>query len=96
MPKIPSRIRVFVIASMLSFGAVAQYDVTGDGQQDALGDGLIIMRHLFGFSYPVLCEGSITNNTRRNCDRIKGRVISGTDVKGCIVRAGVISCDWRK
>lgn len=38
---------------------VPSYDIDGDGQNDALTDGLLLLRYLFGFRGAVLIAGAV-------------------------------------
>ena len=40
-------------------------DVDGNGDADALTDGLLVIRHLFGFAGPALSNGAVGNGCRR-------------------------------
>jgi hypothetical protein len=42
-------------------------DIDGDGLLDALTDGLLVLRYLFGFTGPVLVDGAISEQCSR-CD----------------------------
>jgi hypothetical protein len=45
-------------------------DVDGNGQPDALTDGLLIIRHLFGLSGPALVIGAIGDGATRTTEQI--------------------------
>ena len=47
---------VFSLSSVSAFGT---FDIDDDGELDALTDGLLILRHLFGFSGSTLTEGAV-------------------------------------
>ena len=47
-----------------------QLDIDGDGQTDALTDGLLILRFLFGLEGEALVNGVISNNATLNNDEI--------------------------
>jgi len=60
-------------------------DIDGDGSVDALSDGLLIIRRLFGFSGNALISGAVTtNSTRANSDQITSflNTIIDTDNNG--------------
>ena len=40
-------------------------DVDGNGERDALTDGLLALRYLFGFTGTTLVEGAVGNNAAR-------------------------------
>jgi hypothetical protein len=44
------------------------FDIDGDQQRDALTDGLMTMRYLFGFSGPALIQGAISSNATRTTE----------------------------
>ena len=46
--------------------SVFSFDIDGDGQQDALTDGLLILRHAFGFSDDTLTEGVVADGATRS------------------------------
>ena len=46
-------------------------DIDGNGRYDALSDGLLTIRYLFGFKGDTLCEGAISSNATRNCPEIE-------------------------
>jgi hypothetical protein len=55
-------------ASYVVFGAVvvpSPIDIDGNGNVDALSDGLLIIRYLFGNRGPALIEGSVANDCNR-------------------------------
>ena len=71
--------RNFCILFLCSMPVMAQYnyDVNGDGKQEALVDGVLITRYLFGTKPPQLCDGIATpsecpaiyeNIKRGNCE----------------------------
>jgi hypothetical protein len=45
--------------------AESELDIDGDGEADALTDGLILIRYLFGFSGDALISGAIGENAER-------------------------------
>ena len=86
-----------LLASLLVvFSSVvySQYDVDGDGQQNALTDGLMITRYLFGFKPPVLCKGAIEPYNNNRCNKIQERIETGTSIKGCTVKDNLVICKF--
>lgn len=63
------RIKVLLLSLMLLFTAMANsafdLDVDDDGNTDALTDGLIILRYMFGLSGDSLVSGVIGNDANR-------------------------------
>jgi DNA-binding beta-propeller fold protein YncE len=53
--------------------AVPAYDLDGDGQLDALTDGLLLLRYLFGFSGAALVTGAVD---LANCTRCTAATIA--------------------
>jgi DNA-binding beta-propeller fold protein YncE len=51
---------------------VPSYDIDGDGQTDALTDGLLLLRYLFGFTGATLVTGAVD---LANCTRCTAAVI---------------------
>ena len=49
-----------------SVRAIDTFDIDGDGTKDALTDGLLVLRHLFGFSGTTLTEGAIAGDASRS------------------------------
>ena len=43
-----------------------RFDVDQDGKVEALVDGLLVLRHLFGFSGATLSEGAVTSSSERS------------------------------
>ena len=62
------------IASYLNAN-LGNLDVDGDGSAEALTDGLLLLRYLFGFDGPTLIEGAVGENAVR---------ASATDIKAYI------------
>ena len=62
------------IASYLNAN-LGDLDVDGDGSAEALTDGLLLLRYLFGFDGPTLIEGAVGENAVRT---------SATDIKAYI------------
>jgi len=53
-------------------------DIDGDGEGNALVDGLLLMRYLFGFSGEPLTQGAIsTRSVRNNYEQIKAFIETG-------------------
>lgn len=46
-------------------------DVDGNGDCDALTDGMLIIRYMFGFRGSTLCDGAIAPDATRNCEEIE-------------------------
>ena len=46
-------------------GTTASVDIDGDGNADALTDGLLIIRYLFGLTGDALISGAVANNATR-------------------------------
>ena len=46
-------------------------DVDEDGQDDALTDGILFIRYLFGFRDNTLCDGAVTPGAARTCREIE-------------------------
>ena len=60
---------VFIALALLSGSsvrAIDTFDIDGDGTKDALTDGLLVLRHLFGFSGTTLTEGAIAGDATRS------------------------------
>jgi len=49
-----------------SVRAIDTFDIDGDGTKDPLTDGLLVLRHLFGFSGTTLTEGAIAGDASRS------------------------------
>ena len=65
-----NKIRFIIILVVLSFSATIAYanfdlDVDDDGKTEALTDGLLVIRYLFGFSGESLVAGAVANNASR-------------------------------
>ena len=43
-----------------------RFDIDQDGKVEALVDGLLVLRHLFGFSGATLSEGAVTSASERS------------------------------
>ena len=59
-------------------------DIDGDGGTDALTDGLLLLRYLFGFEGATLIEGAIRDGAERTRAAdvesfIKSRIADGSD-----------------
>ncbi|MEC8833143.1 MAG: thrombospondin type 3 repeat-containing protein, partial [Pseudomonadota bacterium] len=56
---------------------LSQIDIDGDGQTEALTDGLLLLRYLFGFDGDALVQGVIAESaTRTTSEEIKGYIAS--------------------
>lgn len=71
-------ILVFTLATLISatLNASAEqdfsWDIDGDGQENALTDGLLVIRYLFGFTELALVQGAVGNQAvRKDYDSIK-------------------------
>ena len=52
-------------------------DIDGDGRADALTDGLLVLRYLFGFRGDTLINGAVSSNaTRISAAAIEGQITS--------------------
>ena len=47
-------------------GCLTDFDIDGDGETKPLTDGLLILRHLFGFTGEALINGAVDVNATRN------------------------------
>ena len=59
MNKWQSLFLLLTVFSLSSVSASVTFDIDDDGELDALTDGLLILRHLFGFSGSTLTEGAV-------------------------------------
>ena len=64
-------LRLLIVTALLSLGAIYadanfDLDVDDDGKTEALTDGLLIIRHSFGFSGESLVTGAVGNNASRS------------------------------
>ena len=61
---------IILIALMLLSGGVLHaanaFDIDGDGETDALTDGLLVLRYFFGFSGSTLIEGAVASGATRS------------------------------
>ena len=55
------------IPSSAGAAGAAALDIDGDGKVEPLTDGLLVLRHLFGFSGDALVSGAIGANCQK-CD----------------------------
>ena len=56
---------------------LSQIDIDGDGQTEALTDGLLLLRYLFGFDGDALVQGVIAESaTRTTSQEIKAYIAS--------------------
>lgn len=64
------------IASYLDTNS-GHVDIDGDGSTEALTDGLLLLRYLFGFDGATLIEGAVSASaTRTSADEIKNYIQS--------------------
>jgi hypothetical protein len=56
------------------------WDIDGNGTYDALTDGLLVLRYLFGFQPPELCEDAIGPGATRTCAEIEEYLDSMADL----------------
>lgn len=66
-----NKIRLIIILMLLSLSATIAYanfdlDVDDDGKTEALTDGLLVIRYLFGFSGESLVAGAVSNDAARS------------------------------
>ncbi|MCK4492986.1 MAG: carboxypeptidase-like regulatory domain-containing protein [Methylococcales bacterium] len=77
---------LFLLLFNLSSAFSAALDVDGDGKVDALTDGILLIRHQFGFSGEKLTSGALSSkSTRTTPEAIKKYIVSlgnKTDVDG--------------
>ena len=59
MNKWQSLFLLLAVFSVSSVSASVTFDIDDDGELDALTDGLLILRYLFGFSGSTLTEGAV-------------------------------------
>ena len=59
---------VWVLLAQVSWSedAAFSFDIDSDGEAGALTDGVLLLRHLFGFSGDSLTEGVIATNADRS------------------------------
>ena len=50
-----------VVQNGQSSEADFSFDIDGDGETEALTDGLLVLRYLFGFSGTTLSEGAVSS-----------------------------------
>ena len=77
-----ARVDSETIASYLNAN-LGNLDVDGDGSTEALTDGLLLLRYLFGFDGPTLIEGAVGENAMRTSATeirayIEARISEGT------------------
>ena len=66
-----NKIRLIIMLLVLSLSATIAYanfdlDVDDDGKTEALTDGLLVIRYLFGFSGESLVAGAVSNDAARS------------------------------
>ena len=67
-----------LLTSVLAAGPPSDLDVDGNGAPDALTDGLLLIRHLFGFTGNTLTDGAIGSGcTRCNAEEISALLQCG-------------------
>ena len=70
----------------VTVGAGGSIDIDGNGAADALTDGVLVVRHLFGFTGNSLIDGAVsTNATRTTADEIQtyiSQIESSIDIDG--------------
>ena len=54
------------IGNTSEFSFLAVLDVDGNGKYDALTDGLIVLRYMFGLTGPSLTSGAVGNGATRS------------------------------
>ena len=54
-----------VLQNVQSSEADFSFDIDGDGETEALTDGLLVLRYLFGFSGTTLSEGAVSSSAGR-------------------------------
>ena len=77
-----ARVDSETIASYLNANS-GNLDIDGDGSTEALTDGLLLLRYLFGFDGPTLIEGAVGENAMRTSATeirayIEARISEGT------------------
>ncbi|MGB1538396.1 MAG: hypothetical protein ACPHAN_11850, partial [Pseudomonadales bacterium] len=71
-----------VISSFLDSN-IDRFDVDGDGHLQALTDGLLVIRHLFGFEGSALLQGAQSvNATRTSSDEVAAYILRFIDSDG--------------
>jgi hypothetical protein len=53
---------------------LAIFDVDGNSNTDALTDGILMIRYLFGFRGDVLCDGAVAADATRDCPEIEAYI----------------------
>lgn len=56
--------------------AADYFDIDGNGEQDALTDGVLLIRYLFGFRGTSLCDGAVAPDATRDCSEIEAYIAS--------------------
>ncbi|MCS5570643.1 MAG: hypothetical protein NZ768_10015, partial [Pseudomonadales bacterium] len=52
---------LMVVQNVRSSEADFSFDIDGDGETEALTDGLLVLRYLFGFSGTTLSESAVSS-----------------------------------
>ena len=65
-----SLICVFLIAVSSPASASFNLDIDDDGKTDALTDGLLILRHMFGYSDEILVVGVVSGDANRTSPEV--------------------------
>ena len=65
------KLQLLILIALLSLSATFAYanfdlDVDDDGKTEALTDGLLVIRYLFGFSGESLVAGAVSNDAARS------------------------------
>ena len=65
-----SLVFVFLIAVCSPASASFNLDIDDDGKTDALTDGLLILRHMFGYSDEILVVGVVSSDANRTSPEV--------------------------
>ena len=69
IPRLKTAVLIVLSSLMIvsaNTNASFSFDIDGDGNKDALTDGLLVLRHLFGFSGSTLSEGAVATDATRS------------------------------
>ncbi len=70
--KTASQIEAYINAHSIEF------DIDGNNKKDALSDGLLLLRYMFGFRGGALTNGAVADDaTRKNAAQIEAYIVSG-------------------